>query len=102
PFSNPSSHGVISVYKLTDANYIDRRWVYPVKGKYFENPTPITGQTFCEVGRGTDEDIEAALDAAHTAAKTRNNSSPTERGALLLAIADRMEENHKAIAVAEA
>ncbi len=49
-------------------HYIGGEWVAPVKGEYFENITPVTGQAFTEVGRGTAEDIEAALDAAHAAA----------------------------------
>ncbi|BAS10426.1 aldehyde dehydrogenase [Arthrobacter sp. Hiyo4] len=40
----------------------------PVKGQYFENITPVTGKVFCEVARGTAEDIELALDAAHKVA----------------------------------
>ncbi len=49
-------------------NFIGGEFVAPVKGKYFENPSPVTGQVFCEVARSTAEDIELALDAAHEAA----------------------------------
>ena len=37
---------------------IGGEWVAPKKGQYFENPTPVTGKTFCEVGRGTAADID--------------------------------------------
>ena len=40
----------------------------PVEGLYFDNPTPVTGQTFCEVPRFDEADIEKACDAAHAAA----------------------------------
>ncbi|MCW2529781.1 MAG: aldehyde dehydrogenase, partial [Pseudonocardiales bacterium] len=30
-------------------NYIGGEWVPPVQGRYFENPTPVTGEVFCEV-----------------------------------------------------
>ncbi|MDN5815172.1 MAG: aldehyde dehydrogenase family protein [Yaniella sp.] len=100
-YANPNTEGAVVDFRSRYDHYIGGKWVAPAKGQYFENPTPITGQTFCEVGRGTAEDIDAALDAAHAAAKTWNKSSATERGALLLAMADRMEENLEKIAVAE-
>ncbi|GAA2186377.1 aldehyde dehydrogenase family protein [Leucobacter alluvii] len=82
-------------------HYIGGEWVAPVRGQYFENVTPITGGAFCEVARGTAEDIEAALDAAHAAAPAWGLTSPAERAVILNKIADRIEENLEAIAVAE-
>lgn len=49
-------------------NFIGGEWVAPLGGLYFENPTPVTGEVFCEVARSTDADIDLALDAAHAAA----------------------------------
>ena len=63
----------------------------PVKGQYFENITPVTGKAFCEVARGTAEDIELALDAAHKAAPSWGKTSVAERAAILNKIADRIE-----------
>ena len=40
-------------------------WVAPAAGRYFENPTPVTGQAFCEIARSDEADIDKALDAAH-------------------------------------
>ncbi|MBS4105019.1 aldehyde dehydrogenase family protein, partial [Tsukamurella paurometabola] len=71
-------------------------------GQYFENPSPVTGQTFCEVARSTAEDIELALDAAHAAAPAWGKTPPTVRATILNKIADRMEANLEAIAGAEA
>ncbi|MDI3329499.1 MAG: aldehyde dehydrogenase family protein [Micrococcus sp.] len=82
-------------------HYIGGEWVPPVKGQYFQNPTPVTGQVFTEVGRGTAEDIEAALDAAHAAAPAWGATSPADRAVILNRIADRMEENLEMLAVAE-
>ncbi len=48
-------------------NFIGGKWVAPVRGQYFTNVTPITGQPVCEIARSTAEDIELALDAAHKA-----------------------------------
>ena len=30
----------------------------PLQGRYFENPTPVTGQVFCEVARSDEADVE--------------------------------------------
>ena len=48
-------------------NFIGGKWVAPVEGRYFDNPSPITGKKLCEVARSTAADIELALDAAHKA-----------------------------------
>jgi aldehyde dehydrogenase len=82
-------------------NWIGGKRVPPVKGAYFDNPTPVTGQTFCEIARGTAEDIELALDAAHAAAPEWGRRSITERANILNKIADRMEANLELLAVAE-
>jgi len=100
-FSQPGSADAVMSYESRYDHYIGGEWVAPVKGEYFENVTPITGQVFCEVGRGTAEDIEAALDAAWAAAPAWGASSATERSLVLLRIADRMEENLEKIALAE-
>ncbi|GAA3509671.1 aldehyde dehydrogenase family protein [Dietzia aurantiaca] len=100
-FSQPGSADAVMSYESRYDHYIGGEWVAPVKGEYFENVAPQTGQVFCEVGRGTAEDIEAALDAAWTAAPAWGASSATERSLVLLRIADRMEENLEKIALAE-
>ena len=82
-------------------NFIGGKWVAPVKGQYFENPSPIDGKAFCKVARSTKEDIELALDAAHEAFKTWGKASPTTRSNVLLKIADIMEANLAHLAAAE-
>jgi aldehyde dehydrogenase len=72
-----------------------------VKGQYFENITPVTGKAFCEVARGTAEDIELALDAAHAAAPAWGTTSVTERANILNRVADRIEQNLEMLAVGE-
>ncbi|MCX4750643.1 aldehyde dehydrogenase family protein [Kitasatospora sp. NBC_01287] len=88
-------------FKSRYENWIGGAWVPPVRGQYFENPTPVTGQVFCEVARSTAADIELALDAAHAAAPAFGRTSPAERAQLLNAIADRMAANLELLAVAE-
>ena len=74
-------------------NYINGEFVPPIDGEYFENSSPIDGQTFCEVARSNHKDIDKALDAAHAAAPAWSRTSATERANILNKIADITEEN---------
>ena len=96
-----SKLGVANPFKERYDNYIGGKFVAPVKGEYFGNVTPITGQVFCEVARSTAEDIELALDAAHAAKEGWAKTSPADRAAILNKIADLMEANLQLIATAE-
>jgi aldehyde dehydrogenase len=82
-------------------NFIGGEFVPPVKGNYFENPSPVNGQTFTEIARSTSEDIELALDAAHGAKHSWGLTSAAERAGILNKIADRIEANLQMLAVAE-
>jgi aldehyde dehydrogenase len=82
-------------------NYIGGKWVAPVRGQYFKNVTPITGQEVCEIARSTAEDIELALDAAHKAKTAWGKTSTTDRAKILNKIADRMEANLDVLALVE-
>ena len=82
-------------------NWINGEYSRPVKGQYFTNPTPITGQPLCEVARSTADDVERALDAAHAAAPAWGKTSYTERANILNKIADRLEQNLEALALIE-
>ncbi|CAB1009941.1 aldehyde dehydrogenase [Corynebacterium diphtheriae] len=100
-YAYPGTPGAVANYKKRYDNYIGGQWVPPVGGEYLDNITPVTGEVFCQVARGTAVDVEKALDAAHDAAKTWGHSSPAERALILHRIADRMEEHLEEIAVAE-
>lgn len=88
-------------FKPKYENYIGGKWVPPVAGNYFENISPITGKAFCQVPQSGADDINLALDAAHAARAAWANTSVAERSAILLRIADRMEEQQHLLAVAE-
>ncbi|WP_030527153.1 acetaldehyde dehydrogenase ExaC [Phycicoccus jejuensis] len=100
-YTPPGRDGSSIEVKGRYENYIGGQWVPPVKGNYFENITPVTGQAFTEIARGTAEDIELALDAAHGASAAWGRASATERSNILLKIADRMEAHLEDLAVAE-
>ncbi len=82
-------------------NYIGGQWVAPSAGRYFENTSPVTGQVLCEIARSDATDIEKALDAAHAAKDAWGRTSTTERANMLIAIAQRMEDNLASLAEAE-
>jgi aldehyde dehydrogenase len=100
-YARPGTEGALMSFESRYANFIGGEWVAPIGGEYFENPTPVTGQVFCEITRSTEADIEKALDAAHAAAPAWGKTSPGERALVLNRIADRIEENLESIAVAE-
>ncbi len=100
-YANPNTPGAKVAFKAKYDNFIGGKFVPPVKGQYFDNPSPVTGANFCQIARSTQEDIELALDAAHAAADAWGRTSVTERANLLNRIADRMEANLEMLAVAE-
>lgn len=100
-YAYPGSEGSVVSFKPKYENFINGEWVAPVKGNYFTNTSPVTGEEFCQIPRSTAEDIELALDAAHAAKDAWARTSVQERANVLLKIADRIEQNLEAIAVAE-
>src|SRR5437016_12898931 len=100
-YASPGSTDAVMSYQSRYDHWIGGAFVAPALGRYFDNPTPVNGQTFCEVARGTAEDVERALDAAHAAAPGWARTPAAERAGVLNKIADRMEANLEALAVAE-
>jgi aldehyde dehydrogenase len=82
-------------------NFIGGDWVAPVDGQYFDNVSPVTGKSVCQVARSQAADIELALDAAHKARDAWGKTAPSERATLLNKVADRMEENLQLLATVE-
>ncbi|RDI60413.1 acetaldehyde dehydrogenase ExaC [Nocardia pseudobrasiliensis] len=100
-YAKPGSDGSIVEFARRYDNFIGGDWKAPVEGRYFENPSPIDGETFCEVARSTAGDIDLALDAAHAAADAWGATPVGERANILNRIADRIEANLERLAVAE-
>ncbi|WP_076538730.1 aldehyde dehydrogenase family protein [Shewanella sp. UCD-KL21] len=100
-YAAPGEAGSEMSYKSVYQNYIGGQWVEPVNGRYFDNISPVNGQVFCKIPRSDAQDIELALDAAHKAQASWGKTSATERSNILLKIADRIENNLTALAVAE-
>lgn len=100
-FARPGSAGALMSYESRYENFIGGEWMAPAQGRYFENLTPVTGQPFCEIARSDEADVDKALDAAHAAAPGWAKTAPAARAAILNKIADRIDENRAALAVAE-
>jgi aldehyde dehydrogenase len=96
-----SGLGVATPYKAKYDNYIGGKWVAPADGKYFDNVSPLTGKTFCQIARSNEKDVNLALDAAHAAKDAWGKTSTTARAIILNKIADIMEANLETIAIAE-
>ncbi|MEV7722722.1 aldehyde dehydrogenase, partial [Streptomyces sp. NPDC088184] len=63
-YAAPGAEGAIVSYESRYDHWIGGAYVAPVRGRYFENPSPVNGRPFTEIARGTAEDVELALDAA--------------------------------------
>ncbi|EFC82179.1 aldehyde dehydrogenase [Parafrankia sp. EUN1f] len=100
-YARPGEPGSPVRYASRYDNIIGGEYVPPVKGRYFENPSPVTGQAFTEIARSSAEDVEKALDAAHAAAPAWGKTSVAARADILNKIADRMEANLELLAVGE-
>ncbi|GLJ62417.1 MULTISPECIES: acetaldehyde dehydrogenase ExaC [Microbacterium] len=100
-YAAPGEKGSVAQYRARYGHYIGGEFVAPVKGEYFEDISPVNGKPFCEVGRGTAEDIDRAVETAWKAFASWRHTSPAERSVILNRIADRIEQNLEAIAVAE-
>ncbi|MEM1386627.1 MAG: aldehyde dehydrogenase [Pseudomonadota bacterium] len=82
-------------------NFIGGQFVAPKSGAYFDNTSPLTGQSIGEVARSNEADINAALDAAHKAADAWGRTSVTERANMLMKIAQVLEDNLELLAICE-
>ncbi|MBJ7551337.1 aldehyde dehydrogenase family protein [Marinomonas ostreistagni] len=100
-YAKPGSEGSVVTFNEQYENFIGGEWVAPVKGQYFDNVSPVDGKPFCRIPRSTEEDINLALDAAHAAKSAWAKTSVQARSHILLKIADRIEANLEALAVAE-
>jgi aldehyde dehydrogenase len=100
-YAAPGQPGSVVSFRDRYDHFIGGEFVPPAKGQYFDNVTPVTGEAFTEIARGTAEDVEAALDAAEAAAPAWGKTSVTERANILNKMADRIEANLEKVAIAE-
>jgi aldehyde dehydrogenase len=100
-YAAPGQARSVVSYRPRYDHYIGGEHVPPASGKYFENPTPVTGEVFTEIARGTAEDVDRAVHAAQGASAAWGRTAAADRAAVLNKIAERMEQNLELLAVAE-
>ncbi len=87
----------VSHYK----NFVGGDWVDAVEGETEQILNPATGQTIAEVPKGTQADVDRAVDAAVRALPEWLETTPAERSELLLKLADLIDEHTEELAQLE-
>ncbi|HEY0247511.1 MAG TPA: aldehyde dehydrogenase family protein [Gryllotalpicola sp.] len=100
-YLRPGTPGSIVTLKDRYTNFIGGEWVAPSGGAYALDLAPATGQPIAEYARSTTADVDAAVAAAEKAFPAWARTSIPARAAVLTAIADRIEQHLKEIAVLE-
>src|ERR1700733_11669841 len=87
--------GVINFLSKPRKMLIDGQWVDAASGKTFETYNPATGEVLARVAEGDREDIDRAVKAARRAFENGPwpEMSPSQRGRLLLKLADLLESH---------
>ena len=100
-FAQPGQPDAKVTFKSRYDNWIGGEWVPPVKGQYFENPSPVNGKPFCEVARSPPRTSSSPSTPPTPPPPPGARPRSTERAIILNKIADRIEENLEMLAVAE-
>jgi betaine-aldehyde dehydrogenase len=79
-------------------NFIDGDFVDPAEGATEEVINPATGEAIAEAPLSTKEDIDRAVAAARKAFDGWSTSTPADRSAALLKLADAIEEHAEELA----
>ncbi|HWC31570.1 MAG TPA: gamma-aminobutyraldehyde dehydrogenase [Actinomycetota bacterium] len=83
------------------ANFVGGEWVEAIEGGVQEVLNPATGETIAEVPRGSEADVDRAVEAAKAALPEWLETTPGERAEMLLALADALEEHASDLARTE-
>jgi len=83
--------------------FIDGRWIDSASGETFDTENPFTGQPWATIPRGTAEDADRAVRAAHRAFTSGDwpKMTPSRRGALLRRLGDLIAERSTLLAEVE-
>ena len=74
-------------------HFIDGTWQDPASGKWFDTSNPYTGEVWAKIAHGTAEDVDKAVAAARAALDGWAATTPTERGKLLVRLAELIERD---------
>ncbi|PID15038.1 carnitine dehydratase [Sporosarcina sp. P34] len=80
--------------------YVNGEWIESESGKYFPSYNPATGEAWCEVAEGTEEDVNRAVQAAHEAFQHSEwaEMTYTERGKLVHKLGELISQNIEELA----
>ncbi len=89
--TSPAEKVNISATKLL----INNRWVNAESGKTFGTVNPSTGEEICQIAEADSADVEKAVKAARAAFEhgAWRKMAASERGRLMMRLADLMEQN---------
>jgi len=82
-------------------NYINGELREPHSGTFLDNFNPAKGEVYSLIPDSQTEDIDAAYNAANEAKENWARTPKNERAAILMKIADLIDQNHEALALAE-
>src|ERR671935_1259842 len=91
----------MSVTVSQQKNFVGGAWVDAVEGGTMEVINPATGETIAEVPRGTEADVDRAVEAAKKALPEWLETTPGERAEALLKMADAIDEHADELAELE-
>src|SRR5205085_1075037 len=80
-----------------DKNFVGGEWVDAVDGATMDVINPATGDKIAEVPRGSQADVERAVQAAKKALPDWLETTPGERAEVLLKLADLIDEHAEEI-----
>ena len=82
-------------------NFINGKFVEPVRGKYLDNSEPATGKPYSQVADSDAQDVDLAVAAAEKAFVDWSTKPAAGRSTILLRIADLIERDLEKLARAE-
>ena len=83
----------MSVTVSQQKNFVGGEWVDAVGGETMDVLNPATGEVIAQVPKGTEKDVERAVEAAKKALPEWLQKTPKDRMELLLALANVIEEH---------
>ncbi len=91
----------MSVTVASYKNFVGGEWVDAAEGGVEQIVNPATGEVIAEVPKGTEADVDRAVQAAKQAYPEWRESTPGERAEVLLKLADVIDENTDELAQIE-
>jgi acyl-CoA reductase-like NAD-dependent aldehyde dehydrogenase len=87
----------------TYGHFIDGAYVDPAQGKYIDSFNPYTGEVWARIAQGSSDDVDRAVGAASRVMRQGPwaTLTPSERGKLMLRLADLVAANAERLAEIE-